>query len=95
MVLASEGYPERAAVGRRLGGAEPSGPGDDGPLLCFHGGTRRGASGGYETTAGRAATFVGLGPDLAAAREAAYRSVAGSELDGGQHRADIGLRELD
>ncbi len=95
VVVASEGYPERAAVGRRLGGAEPSGPGDAGPLLCFYGGTRRRAQGGYETTGGRAATFVGLGRDLAAAREAAYRGVDGSELEGGQHRVDIGLRELD
>ncbi len=94
VVVASEGYPELAEVGRLLEGAEPSGPGDDGPLLCFHGGTRRRVDGRYETTAGRAVTFVGLGSDLAAAREAAYRGVEGCVLDGGQHRGDIGLREL-
>ena len=94
VVLASEGYPEQAALGRPLQAAEPSGPGDDGPLLCFHGGTRRRGEGGYETTGGRAVTFVGRGSDLASAREAAYRGVAGSVLEGGQHRSDIGLREL-
>jgi phosphoribosylamine--glycine ligase len=94
VVLASEGYPDVAAVGRRLGAAEPSGPGDDGPVLCFHGGTRRRVEGGYETTGGRAVTFVGRGSDLATAREAAYRGVGGSVLDGGQHRSDIGIREL-
>ncbi len=94
VVVASEGYPELAEVGRPLEGAEPSGPGDEGPLLCFHGGTRRRVDGRYETTAGRAVTFVGLGRDLAAAREAAYRGVEGCVLDGGQQRGDIGLREL-
>jgi phosphoribosylamine--glycine ligase len=94
VVVASEGYPDRPAVGRPLGGAEPSGPGDDGPILCFHGGTRRRVQGGYETTGGRAVTFVGRGNDLAAARAAAHRGVAGSELSGAQHRTDIGLREL-
>jgi phosphoribosylamine--glycine ligase len=95
VVLASEGYPDLPAVGRPLYGAEPSGPGDDGPVLSFHGGTRRRVEGGgYETTGGRAVTFVGRGSDLTTAREAAYRGVGGSTLDGGQHRSDIGLREL-
>jgi len=94
VVVASEGYPDRPAVGRPLAAAEPSGPGDDGPILCFHGGTRRRVEGGYETTGGRAVTFVGRGKDLAGARAAAYRGVAGAELDGAQHRTDIGLREL-
>jgi len=94
VVMASEGYPDRPAVGRPLAAAEPSGPGDDGPILCFHGGTRRRVEGGYETTGGRAVTFVGRGKDLAGARAAAYRGVAGAELDGAQHRTDIGLREL-
>jgi phosphoribosylamine--glycine ligase len=94
VVLASEGYPDLPAVGRRLYAAEPAGPADDGPVLCFHGGTRRHVDGGYETTGGRAVTFVGRGSDLAAAREAAYRGVGASTLNGGQHRSDIGLREL-
>ena len=36
VVLASEGYPDAPQVGRPLTGAEPAGPDDDGPLLCFH-----------------------------------------------------------
>jgi phosphoribosylamine--glycine ligase len=38
-------------------------------------------------------TVVGIGDDLAAAREVAYRGVADVGLEGGQHRSDIGLRE--
>ena len=68
VVLASEGYPEATQIGRPLTGAEPSGPDDDGPLLCFHAATRR-ADGGFSTAGGRVATFVGLGDDLAAARD--------------------------
>ena len=67
VVLASEGYPEAPQVGRPLTGADPAGPDDDGPLLCFHAATRR-ADAGVATTGGRVATFVGLGDDLAAAR---------------------------
>lgn len=93
VVLASEGYPEAPVVGRTLVGAEPSAPDDRGPILCFHAGTRAGA-GGCETTSGRAVTFVGLGADLAAAREAAYRGIAGCTLQGAQHRTDVALREV-
>jgi phosphoribosylamine-glycine ligase len=39
-------------------------------------------------------TFVGLGTDLAAARETAYRAVLGAALEGGQFRRDIAEREV-
>ncbi len=94
VVLASGGYPDRPSGGSDLGAADPSGPGDDGPLLSFHGATRRRVDGGYETTGGRVVTFVGRGNDLATAREAAYRGIDGAALEGAQHRSDIGLREL-
>jgi phosphoribosylamine---glycine ligase len=93
VVVASEGYPEAPISGRPLGGAEPSSADDDGALLCFHAGTRREAR-GYRSSGGRVVTFVGRGPDLAAAREAAYGGVAGCSLEGSVHRSDIGLREL-
>lgn len=88
VVLASDGYPDQAVTGLALRGAEPSGAGDGGPRLCFHAGTRR-ADGGHVTSGGRVATFVGLGDDLEAARREAYAGLAGAELEGGQHRADI------
>jgi phosphoribosylamine--glycine ligase len=94
VVIAAEGYPEDPLPGRELRGAEPSSPADDGQLLCFHGGTRR-IGRGYEAHGGRVVTMVGRGPDMASARGAAYRGVAGVELEGGQHRSDIGLREVE
>jgi phosphoribosylamine--glycine ligase len=35
---------------------------------------------------------VGIGPDLAAARDDAYRRLAGIRLLGSHHRTDIALR---
>ena len=94
VVIASEGYPDASLTGRRLEGAEPSGPADDGAALCFHAGTRRIGEGAYETTGGRVVTMVGRGPSLAAARDAAYGAVDRVALDGGQYRADVAEREL-
>ena len=93
VVIASEGYPDASITGRRIEGAEPSSPADDGNLLCFHGATRR-VDGGYETVGGRLATMVGRGATIEAARDAAYRGVANVSLDEGQFRADIAEREL-
>lgn len=94
VVIAAEGYPEEPVRGRDLRGADPSGPEDDGALLCFHAGTRR-TERGYTTSGGRVVTMVGRGATIAAARTAAYRGVEGVELAGGQHRSDIGLREVE
>ncbi|MDH4334299.1 MAG: phosphoribosylamine--glycine ligase [Chloroflexota bacterium] len=93
VVLASEGYPDAAATDRSLLGAEPSGPADAGPVLCFHAATRV-TPGGYASSGGRVVTMVGLGRDLAEARQRAYAGVAGAQLDGSQLRSDIAEREL-
>jgi phosphoribosylamine--glycine ligase len=94
VVIASEGYPDQPATGRPIRGVDPAGTDDEGPILCFHAATQRDAYGRFATSGGRVVTVVGLGADLAAAREAAYRGVAGVELAGGQHRTDVALREL-
>ena len=94
VVVASEGYPDAPVTGRSLGGVEPAGAADDGELLCFHAGTVRRADGRYETSGGRVVTMVGRGPSYEAARDAAYRGVAGVVLDGGRYRTDIAEREL-
>jgi phosphoribosylamine--glycine ligase len=94
VVLAAEGYPEAPLTGRPLQGADPSGPDDGGPILCFHAGTSRTAD-GYQSSGGRVLTFVGVGDDLTAAAAEAYRGMAGASLDGGHYRSDIAARELD
>lgn len=94
VVLAAEGYPSHPISGRALLGAQPAAADDGGPLLCFHAGTQRAADGSYASWGGRVVTMVGIGADLVSAREMAYRGVAAVQLEGGQHRSDIGLREL-
>ncbi len=93
VVIASEGYPDAAASGRRIDGAEPTSVADDGARLCFHAATRR-TSGGFESTGGRVVTFVGRAPTIAEASAEAYAAVAECTLDGGQHRGDVAAREL-
>jgi phosphoribosylamine---glycine ligase len=93
VVIASDGYPDVPRTGRELRGVEPAAAADDGPVLVFHAGTRRSAR-TWETTGGRVATVVGLGADLAEAREVAYRAVDAVELEGALHRGDVAEREL-
>ena len=93
VVVASEGYPGDSASGRRIEGVEPASAADDGPILIFHAGTRRDRD-GVVSAGGRVATVVGIGADLAAAREAAYAAVDRVEIDGGLHRTDIAAREV-
>ena len=93
VVVASEGYPDSPATGRPIHGAEPATPAEVGEALCFHAATRR-TAGGYESTGGRVATFVGRGSTLDEARRVAYTAVAGCTLQGSQHRSDVALREV-
>ncbi len=39
VVIAAEGYPDAPVTGRRIEGAEPATPSDDGEVLAFHAGT--------------------------------------------------------
>ncbi len=94
VVVAAEGYPASPVTDRPLIGADPASTDDGGPLLTFHAGTRRSSDGGYLSTGGRVATVVGIGADLAAARERAYRGMTAIRLEGGQHRSDIAAREV-
>ena len=93
VVIASAGYPDAPTTDRPLRGAEPSGPSDAGPVLCLHAATRA-TPGGYASSGGRVVTMVGLGRDLAEARQRAYAGVAGVQLEGSQQRTDIAAREL-
>ena len=51
--------------------------------------------GAVVSTGGRVLSVVGTGPDLAAARDDAYRRLAGIRLVGSHHRSDIALRAVE
>ncbi|HEX6796386.1 MAG TPA: phosphoribosylamine--glycine ligase [Ktedonobacterales bacterium] len=89
VVLASRGYPGAYATGYPIAGLDALPPG----TLAFHAGTRMADNGTLVTAGGRVLTLVGLGDDLAAARERAYAAAARMTFAGVHYRRDIGLRE--
>jgi phosphoribosylamine--glycine ligase len=90
VVLAAEGYPESPAKGDKIQiGIQSNQPErTDGYLL--HAGTALSA-GDLVTAGGRVLNAVGSGPDLAAARAAAYAAAARATFRGAWHRGDIAL----
>jgi phosphoribosylamine--glycine ligase len=82
VVLASEGYPTSPRTGDVITGANHPG--------IIHAGTARRASDlALLSAGGRVLCGTATGPDLAAARAAAYRLIQGVRLEGGHHRHDI------
>ena len=84
VVVASHNYPGTPRTGDVIEGAERPG--------VIHAGTARRADGALVSAGGRVLSATATGPDLAAAREAAYALVDTITLDGSHHRTDIALR---
>ena len=86
VVLASRGYPESSSSGDVITGIDAAEALPD--VHVIHAGT---ALSGEDlvTAGGRVLAVVGTGPDVAAARAAAYAGVAEISFDGAQHRTDI------
>jgi phosphoribosylamine--glycine ligase len=84
VVVAAEGYPGTPRLGDVVTGADTDG--------VLHAGTRRRDDGAVVSAGGRVLSVVGTGADLAAARDDAYRRLAGVKLPGSHHRTDIALR---
>jgi len=83
VVLAAENYPGRPRVGDVVVGAEAGG--------VLHAGTARRDDGAIVSSGGRVLSVVGTGPDLAAARLAAYDIIGSIKVPGSHFRTDIGL----
>src|ERR1700736_2072189 len=83
VVLAAENYPGRPRVGDILVGADVDG--------VLHAATGRRDDGALVSTGGRVLSVVGTGPDLCAARAAAYQTIESIRLPGGHFRHDIAL----
>jgi phosphoribosylamine--glycine ligase len=58
----------------------------------LHAGTRLEDDGRIVSAGGRVLSVTATGPDLAKARERAYRAVDRIGLDGGHHRTDIAAK---
>ncbi|WP_434742368.1 phosphoribosylamine--glycine ligase [Micromonospora sp. SH-82] len=81
VVLAAEGYPGTPRTGDVITGGDRPG--------IIHAGTRRGPDGELLSAGGRILCGTATGPDLAAARDAAYELVDGVTLAGAHRRGDI------
>jgi phosphoribosylamine--glycine ligase len=84
VVVASHNYPGTPRTGDVIDGGER-------PGVIHAGTTRRADDGALISAGGRVLSVTATGPDLAAAREAAYTLVDGIRLDGSHHRSDIAL----
>jgi phosphoribosylamine--glycine ligase len=88
VVIAAAGYPEDPAKGDPI--ALAAGMRADAYLL--HAGTARAADGSLVSAGGRVLNAVGSGPDVAAARAAAYEAATKVTLPGSWYRRDIAAR---
>ena len=85
VVLASAGYPGDPVLGTPIDGLDEA---DAADVHVDHAATAT-DGGRLVATGGRVLTVVGVGPDVEAARDAAYRGVAAIRFPGSQHRTDI------
>jgi phosphoribosylamine--glycine ligase len=87
VVIASPGYPEAPVTGSIISDVEPT---DD--VLVFQAGTQL-IDGHLVTAGGRVLNIVGLGTNIAEARDNAYAGVRQIAFDGMQFRTDIAAEE--
>lgn len=91
VVVAAKGYPGTPIAGGAITGIDAAEA--SGPVTVFQAGTK--ADGDtLRAQGGRVLTVTATGPDLRAARDAAYRGVEAIGFDDGFCRSDIGWREL-
>jgi len=90
VVMASAGYPGSYKKGLPIRGLNEM----DKDLLIFHAGTRLGNDGIIYTNGGRVLTVVGIGKDMAEAREKVYSNIPKIYFEGCHYRKDIALREI-
>jgi phosphoribosylamine--glycine ligase len=88
VVVAAEGYPERARGGDPISGIEQA---EAAGCVVFHAGTARSPAGPV-TAGGRVLAVTATGADLAAATRRAYAGVGEISFPGSQHRRDIGAQ---
>jgi phosphoribosylamine--glycine ligase len=91
VVVASRGYPGSYETGFPIRGIDSV----DKDVLVFHAGTRSGSDRVIYTDGGRVLAVVGVGQDMAEAREKVYHNISSIYFEGCYYRKDIALREID
>lgn len=87
VVCATEGYPRSPRTGDQIGGLEAARAVSGATVYCA--GVATDGTDSLVTAGGRVLAVTGRGPDLAAAREAAYEAVSHIDWPGMQVRNDI------
>jgi phosphoribosylamine--glycine ligase len=87
VVIAAEGYPGTPVKGDEISDLDEAGNSPDAYVL--HAGTTTAPDGRLVSSGGRVLNVVGTGPDVAAARAAAYTAAARIRMRGGWYRKDI------
>ena len=90
VILASGGYPASYPKGLPISGLDVP---HDPHAIVFHAGTARNEAGEIVTSGGRVLNVIGLGADIAAARDVAYAAASEITFAGMQFRTDIARRE--
>ena len=91
VVMASGGYPGSYRTGFPVQGMDSV----NADVLVFHAGTKLGDDGTIRTDGGRVLTVVGVGKDMAQARNKVYDNLPRISFEGCYYRKDIALREID
>ncbi|MGG4129804.1 phosphoribosylamine--glycine ligase [Paenibacillus illinoisensis] len=89
VVLASGGYPGPYAKGVAIEGLD-----QESDAVVFHAGTARSESGEWVTNGGRILGVVGIGADIAEARNKAYAEAERIHFEGKHQRSDIAAKAL-
>jgi len=90
VVMSSGGYPGSFKTGLPVKGIDSV----DKDVLVFHAGTKLRNDGVVYTDGGRVFTVVGVGKNMAEAREKVYRNIDRIHFEGCYYRKDIALREI-
>ena len=91
VVMANDGYPGSYEKGSVINNLEDAGAPDD--VEIFHAGTAL-DGGNIIATGGRVLNVTGKGPDVVAARDAAYGAIDKIDWPQGFYRSDIGWRAI-
>jgi len=91
VVVASGGYPGGYRTGFPVQGVDSV----NADVLVFHAGTKLGDDGTIRTDGGRVLSVVGVGKDMAQARNKVYDNLPRISFEGCYYRKDIALREID
>ncbi len=92
VVLASEGYPESPQTGAQISGVGEAARQENVSIL--HAGTTAGDTGEFTASGGRLLTVVATGPDVAQARDTAYKAVETISIPNGHYRTDIAAKAI-